>query len=210
MKPLPSAPNPDSDSDPTISPLNPPSNQPLLLSGNQLDEAPLPPPEPIHTNSDNNDVNDRRLSSEENHPPIFDKKSSLAVPNRKGTISNKSESPNNKGDGEIDVFKVSEVIRSKRIIALENLIEGKGFQTVVTLFTLYALFAADLKYLISTKDSDDIWDSFTIFSLCIFSFEICCSIFYKKNYLLSFFFWLDVLSTITLIFDLSSVDSGLL
>ena len=209
MKPLPSAPNPESDPDPTISPLNPPSNQPLLLSGNLLDEVPLPPHEHIHTNSDNNDVNDRRLSSEEN-PPLFDKKSSFAVPSRKGTVANKSESPNNRGDGEIDVFKVSEEIRSKKILALENLIEGKGFQTVVTLFTLYALFAADLKYLISTKGSDDIWNAFTLCSLFLFTFEICCTIFYKKKYLLSFFFWLDVLSTITLIFDLSYVDSGLL
>lgn len=210
MKPLPSAPILESDHDPTISPLNPPSNQPLLLTGNLLDEVSAPPHDPIHTNSDNNDVNDRRLSSEESRLPPFDKKFSLAVPTRKGTVTSKSESPNNRGDGEIDVFKVNEEIRSKKILALENFIEGKGFQTVVTLFTLYALFAADLKYLISTKGSDDIWDAFTIFSLFIFTFEICCTIFYKKKYLLSFFFWLDVLSTITLIFDLSYVDSGLL
>jgi hypothetical protein len=213
MKPLPAAPIPDIELDPTLSPLNIPSNQPLLLSSNQIEEIQPPlPPEPIQTNSDNNDVNDRRLSSEESRPPpIIGKKGSLSPPSRKVTISNKSDNlPPRPGEGEIDVFKVSEEIRSKHIIALENVIEGRVFQTVVTIFTLYALFAADVKYLVSSKGDDDIWDAFTVCSLFMFSVEIFGSIFYKKKYLMSFFFWLDILSTVTMIFDLSVVDNNLL
>ena len=42
--------------------------------------------------------------------------------------------------------------------------------------------------------------------MTLFSIEIILSVLCKKNYFLSFFFWLDILSTITLVFDLGWVN----
>lgn len=128
-------------------------------------------------------------------------------PGRKNT--NKG-SPTKSPEKEVDVFKVIEEKKSNNVIKLESFIEGTPFQILISLFTVYALFGADLKFLISEKKDDEIFDYFTIFSLFIFCFEIIVSVIVKKDYLFSFFFFLDAISTITLIFDLTYVDSAFL
>ena len=57
-----------------------------------------------------------------------------------------------------------------------------------------------------SKHADPVFDGITIFCMIIFSVEIVLSIFIKKDYLWSFFFYLDVISTITLVFDIQMIN----
>jgi len=52
------------------------------------------------------------------------------------------------------------------------------------------------------KEADDYFYSFTVFSLSLFAIEIILASIVKENYFLGFYFWLDIISTISLITDI--------
>jgi len=71
--------------------------------------------------------------------------------------------------------------------------------------TIYALFGDDFRLFLTEKPADFIFDWITIASMSIFAVEvIVCSI-GKAEYVLSFFFWLDIMSTTTLLLDITFV-----
>ena len=72
----------------------------------------------------------------------------------------------------------------------------------MTTITLYALFFDDIRILCLPIYADSIVYSFTTFVLVCFSVEIILHSFADRNYINSFFFWLDVISTLSLIFDI--------
>jgi len=49
-----------------------------------------------------------------------------------------------------------------------------------------------------------------IIAILCFTTEIVFSCLVKQNYLFSFFFWLDVISTVSLLFDISFIFGDLL
>jgi len=51
------------------------------------------------------------------------------------------------------------------------------------------------------KSADDYFFGFTLFSMICFMIEICLASWAVDNYYQSFFFWLDLVSTITMIPD---------
>lgn len=122
----------------------------------------------------------------------------------------RSSSPVKPLEKEVDVFKVKDEVKNKKIEKIDNFLESKTFQVPVTILTIYALFFGDIKYLISTKEDDLAFDVITFICMATFVFEILLSMLAKKNYTFSFFFWLDILSTVTLIFDLSLVSTNIL
>ena len=68
--------------------------------------------------------------------------------------------------------------------------------------TFWALFAEDFRYMLLPKDVDEAWWGLTAFSLAAFTIEICLAFYAKKEYRFSFFFFLDSLSTVSLLFDI--------
>ncbi len=83
------------------------------------------------------------------------------------------------------------------------------FQIIVNSFTLYALFSDDSRILFFREKSDSVFDVLTIIALLSFSFEIVASSLVKKDYFNSFFFWLDLVSTLSLLFDISFLFGGI-
>lgn len=94
----------------------------------------------------------------------------------------------------------------------------------MSMITVYALFGDDFKYLISSNqgsayDTDIVFNSLTINSIFLFSLEIFLQCIadrreyepetlkttFIQRYYLSFYFWLDIISTVSLIFDISWV-----
>lgn len=69
-------------------------------------------------------------------------------------------------------------------------------------FTIYALFGDDLRLYFFTKDSDGVFLAFNIITLCLFSLEIILSSIGVKSYFGNFFFWLDFVSTVSIITDI--------
>lgn len=62
--------------------------------------------------------------------------------------------------------------------------------------------ADDVRSAFVPKDFDIYFYIVTIFVLILFSFEILLSSYAKKDYIFSFFFWLDIISTASLLFDI--------
>jgi len=75
-------------------------------------------------------------------------------------------------------------------------------------FTLYALFFDDLRIIFLGKDEDDIVYGFTIFVMLLFGLEIVLNSIVDPSYINSFFFWLDIISTISMFFDIGWITNS--
>ena len=80
----------------------------------------------------------------------------------------------------------------------------------MTLVTLYALFGDDIKIAVFEKQDDVIFNYITTVVLSLFSIEITLNALSQENYLSSFYFWLDVISTISLITDISWIWNAII
>lgn len=81
---------------------------------------------------------------------------------------------------------------------------------VMTIFTVYALFFDDIRLIFFPKWMDDYCYIITSLVTIAFILEIVLSVIGKEEYSLSFFFWLDVLSTLSLISDIGWITEDLL
>ena len=75
----------------------------------------------------------------------------------------------------------------------------------MTIVTIYALLGDDLKLIYAPKSSDIYFTNCTIACLFFFSLEVILSSFGIDMYLNSFFFWLDLVSTISLVTDIPPI-----
>ena len=84
----------------------------------------------------------------------------------------------------------------------------------MTLITIYALIASDIKVIAFDVDADPVFIVITCISMAMFLIELILSSIGKDGYWLSFFFWLDLIATFSLITDIDplveaiSGDSG--
>lgn len=100
-------------------------------------------------------------------------------------------------------------ISSKLQGRVHEIVESKFFVLISTMFTLYRLFGLDIKMIAFNIDSTTTFDILTILSFVFFTIEIILESVGNPRYLNSFFFYLDVVATSTLILDISSVSAGL-
>ena len=70
------------------------------------------------------------------------------------------------------------------------------------LITIYALIGDDIRLLAFSKDADEVFMWLNIVTLTLFTIELILSSIGAKGYLGSFFFWLDLLSTVSIITDI--------
>lgn len=100
-------------------------------------------------------------------------------------------------------------ISSKLKRKAHEIVESKSFVFTSTIITLYCLFGLDIKMIAFDIDSTTTFDILTILSFVFFTIEIVLESVGNPRYLNSFFFYLDVVSTSTLILDISSVSAGI-
>mmetsp|Transcript_28338 Transcript_28338/g.50177 ORF Transcript_28338/g.50177 Transcript_28338/m.50177 type:complete len:1006 (+) Transcript_28338:66-3083(+) len=86
------------------------------------------------------------------------------------------------------------------------IVENKVFITLTTLLTIYALMGDDIRLIATEKPADPVFNGITISCIVIFTVEVILSCFGKDDYFGGFFFTLDVISTGTLLFDLTWVN----
>lgn len=72
----------------------------------------------------------------------------------------------------------------------------------MAIFTFYALFGDDVRLVGIKKEFDNIFYSISTFTLSFFAIEIILSSIVIPKYFIGFYFWLDVISTLSLIFDI--------
>ena len=100
-----------------------------------------------------------------------------------------------------------EPISKKRKLA-SKILKSWVWRVVVTLLIFYALFSDDLKLILFRPDASVYFDIMIFVSMMIFTLEIVISLFADKEYFLSFYFFLDIISTLTMLLDLSVVSKN--
>jgi len=110
---------------------------------------------------------------------------------------------------DIDVFHSTEK-KPKEFTLFTKLLESKAFQIAIASFTIYALFADDFRIICTTKSTDNVFNGFTFLCFALFFFEMLLSIIVKKDYIFSFYFWLDLISTFSLIIDITFISDMIL
>ena len=80
--------------------------------------------------------------------------------------------------------------------------DGNHSQAIMTIVTIYALLASDIKALAFDIEADDVFVVLTCISMALFAFELIAASVGKPGYWLSFFFWLDLIATLSLVTDI--------
>lgn len=86
------------------------------------------------------------------------------------------------------------------------LVENSAFISLTTILTIYALTGDDFRIIFTEKPADLWFNVMVLVCIAIFSFEIVISVMGKSDYWLGFFFILDLVSTVTLVLDLTWIN----
>lgn len=84
---------------------------------------------------------------------------------------------------------------------IEKFLDSTSVTVFMTLITIYALYFDDLRILFFPKSADDIFFGITLLGMICFGLEIILASFAKDDYMFSFFFYLDLVSTLSMIPD---------
>ena len=97
-------------------------------------------------------------------------------------------------------FKVN---YKKFISALQCLVENKLYIGFMSFLTIYVLFIEDVRLLVIPKALDSIFMFFNCISLFLFLSDLVISSLAINKYFLGFYFWLDLIGTVSLISDIT-------
>lgn len=86
----------------------------------------------------------------------------------------------------------------KRVAAF---VDHNMFVLFMTIYTIYALWFDDIRMLVFVKAQDDIFYGITLVGIFCFAFEISLASYAKEEYPWTFFFYLDIISTVSMIPD---------
>jgi hypothetical protein len=79
----------------------------------------------------------------------------------------------------------------------------------MTIVTLYALLAEDVRLLACPQDADEVFWSITVAAMFFFGLELILASFAQKDYFLGFYFWLDFVATVSLLTDIGWIYNEL-
>ena len=80
----------------------------------------------------------------------------------------------------------------------------------MTIITIYSLFGSDVNALAFNVNADSTFWILSSISLGMFTIEIILASISKEDYFLSFYFWLDLVSTVSLITDIGWIMNSML
>lgn len=83
------------------------------------------------------------------------------------------------------------------------------FAALTTILTFYALLGDDIRVSSTPARADVYFDNTTLIAIAIFSIEVFVCAVGKEGYFLGFFFYLDLVTTITLVMDHTIVARGI-
>ncbi|KRX08496.1 Adenylyl cyclase class-3/4/guanylyl cyclase [Pseudocohnilembus persalinus] len=141
-----------------------------------------------------------------------------SVGRKKNTVKiSAGKSPVEHGRSQDGVPAGQSSIRSEKILTkwektklqLLNMLEHNITSIIMTIFTIYALFGDDIRILTTDKYGDPYFWVINIVTMVAFTLEIIVSSLAKEGYWNGFFFWLDIISTISLLLDIGWVSNEL-
>lgn len=83
-----------------------------------------------------------------------------------------------------------------------DFVEGIGFSIFITLVTIITLFSDDVRQVFFPSQSDEAFSILTLICMSVYAFEMIVLSILKEGYFLCYYFWLDLVSTLTMILDL--------
>lgn len=78
------------------------------------------------------------------------------------------------------------------------------------IITIYVLIADDFRLLVADKNSDEYFFITILACIGIFFFEIFLLSIFRKGYIFSFFFWMDLISTFSTFLEVPWILNDLL
>jgi len=87
--------------------------------------------------------------------------------------------------------------------------EGKFVTALMAAVTIFALFGDDIRLWFTTKRADVFIDAALIFSLVAFTIEILVNSCVVDDFKYSFFFWLDIIATVSICVDVTILWNAL-
>ena len=87
-------------------------------------------------------------------------------------------------------------------INLRKFLDSIPVQLTMSIFTVYVLFADDIKCICTKKDADAPFSIIVIILMSIFFIELIISAISLEDYFLGFYFWLDFVSLISMLLDI--------
>lgn len=147
----------------------------------------------------------------ETAPPPFLRRSQTILPPqladqisvaRTNTKSEYSTTPQKRGTLEsMEGMRERNAATLKRRKQCAAFIDHACVVVYMTLLTIYALYMDDIRMIALPPDYDDIFYGITLVAMICFALEILIASYAKDDYMYSFFFWLDIISTISMVPD---------
>lgn len=100
-----------------------------------------------------------------------------------------------------DIFARLKSVKGLNIV--QRTMRSWVWTVVIACFTLYTLFSDDLKEILFSPKASLVFDILVYVCMGFFALEIVLSLINDKSYFLSFYFYLDIVSTLSMILDLS-------
>ena len=91
-----------------------------------------------------------------------------------------------------------------RVVA-KKIMDSNYFSAFMTVLTIYALFGDDMKLTLTDVTADGGFVVAAWICVFFFSFEIQCNIFANPFYLWGFYFWIDLVSTLSILMEIPMV-----
>ena len=88
---------------------------------------------------------------------------------------------------------------------IHHLMESTPFITIMTVLMIWILFQDDVRLIFLTAQQDYIFNIISVILCAIFVIELVLESLIKEKYFLRFYFWLDVVCILTIIFDIGWV-----
>lgn len=85
---------------------------------------------------------------------------------------------------------------------MRDFAEGKFVTVVMSIVTLFALLGDDIRLWLTNKDADSTFNSGLLISFILFTAEIMLNTVAIDEFKYSFFFWLDIIATMSVIIDI--------
>lgn len=95
--------------------------------------------------------------------------------------------------------------RARWRVNAENLLENYYWVGMMSIVTFYALFFDDLRILFLPKSADLVMDVLTLIAMALYLTELVLGVLAIDKYFLSFYFWVDLVSLISMLPDVSFI-----
>lgn len=182
----------------------------MMSSGKLIDNSNSNPSQSddINSNSERN-LSQNKDEQKQQHPSTQNQLIEQPTIQR-SSIRRKSEVNNNSSSKITGSSNTVKKKRPKWKKQLSAFLDSTPLLIIMSFFTLFALFASDIKAAWLRIEVDTAFNVIQCMLLGFFGIEFILNCIAKQEYFLSFFFWLDLISTVSIIQDIDYIMNPIL